>query len=266
MSKQDFIDVEHNLKAFNASLAEYQRVSGKTTEEVLAKQGSKLAFSISDALKMRSPSKGSVTAQRLSVLRSKQEGIFIRPNIRLAVASKVGAAVPLANKAQYIRGQKRTDKKFGTLSGIRFGFTKSKKNGVASTREGLNLQALMVKRELAAREKGRGYLGFGSRIDVSKIADVKLVKLFGRYKQELSKAGLQASTSETAITFTFGGSTAPDGRMVDLGPAISKPKNLQAVARGIADVRKDMAPYIAKKHAQALQASVDKALRSGGVQ
>jgi hypothetical protein len=71
------IEVSHNLAALNQTLAEYQRVSGLTTAQVLIKKGSDLSFRLSEKMKMLKAGKGTITAYNLAAL-SSGRGIKVR--------------------------------------------------------------------------------------------------------------------------------------------------------------------------------------------
>lgn len=257
------IKVSHNLEALNRTLTEYRRVSGLTTTEVLVKQGTKLSFELSNRLKGLMPGRGAIRNERLAALKS-GEGVHVRPSIARAVLAKQGAAVSLKDKAQYLAGQQKTERQIGTLAGVRFKFGKKTPDGVKEhvKRDGtrLNLQALMVQRELNAREGGRGYLGVGARMKIANIAATKLEKFFGRYRQQLSSAGLGITPDNQSLTFTYGGTNTPDGP-VDIGSALQKPRQQNAISQALGAVRADMAVYLQRKQVEALQASLKTALR-----
>lgn len=261
------ISIEHNLDALNRILPEYGRLRGMTTAEVLVKTGTKLAFALGQRLTELAPGKGSIRSERLSAMRS-GEGTLVRPGIRKRIMDQYGAAVPLSNKAAYLEAQKRTEKKFGALTGLRVKFGKRKSNaeGAASvSKKGkkLNLQALMVQAEINAREKGSKYLGWGAKTDLRGIALVKNMKHFGRYKQELAKVGLGVNELGQELRFTYGGAVY-DGMPVDLGIGMQTPKAQAKIAQAIGDVRKDTNDYLVRKHTEALQAAIRNGVATAG--
>jgi hypothetical protein len=193
------------------------------------------------------------------------EGIHVRPSIAKRTLASMGAAVPLLEKSKYLAGQKLTERKIGTLAGVRFRFGRQSKNraGVAQISKNgrkLNLQALLVRAEINARERGIGYLGVAARMNLAGLANTKLIKFFGKYKQQLSSAGLGVNEVGQSLTFTYGGQMA-GGKPVDVGAAYKKPKQQAAIAAAIGAVRRDTAVYLARKHAEALKTAVERSIQ-----
>ena len=258
------ISVQHNLDALNSILPEYARVRGWTTTQVLVSKGSQLAFALSQEMRKLSPGRGSIRAERLAALKS-GEGVHVRPGISKRILASMGAAVPLINKAKYLAGQKRIERKIGTLAGVRFKFGKQARNKegqaqVSKKGRKLNLQALMVQAELNARERGIGYLGIAARMNLAGLANVKLLKFFGKYKQQLSSAGLGVNELGQELRFTYGGEMA-GGKPVDVGTAYQKPQQQAAISRAIGSVQRDTKVYLARKHAEALESSIRRSVQ-----
>lgn len=262
MSQKALVTVETNLRAFNTTLAEYQRVSGLTTTQALTKKAADVAYRLSAILKGLSPAKGSIRSTMEGALRSGSSGIFIRPSIRLAVMQKYGASVALSDKDKYLAASKETERSVGAIKGLslRFGTKGKTKKTARMNGKSLNIQQLSVARELNMRESGRGYLSFAARMNLKGIADTKLIKFLGRVKQQVSSAGLDFNGNGQTLTMTYGGATADNGQPVTVGTGMKKPKQQAAIAQALAEATADMRVYIARKHAEALQASVNKAV------
>lgn len=249
------IEVSHNLDALNRTLAEYQRVSGLTTAQVLIKKGSDLSFRLSEKMKMLKAAKGSITAYNLAAL-SIGRGIKVRASIVKKVMQKMGAAVGIEDRK------------------TRFGFkpklVKGKEGikvlkddaGKVRNKKGLTLQNLIVKRELSSRESGRGYLAWAAMMNVKKLsATNKQIKHLGRLHQQLGDLNLTFTTADGSLTFHWGGE-GHDGNPIQSGEAFAKPRQQRAISSALAEIRADIGVYLARKHAEALQASVDRAVKT----
>ena len=125
-------------------------------------------------------------------------------------------------------------------------------HGTVSTKgKLLNLQALAVKAELAARESGRGYLGYATRIRTDSVEAVKEVKKLGRLHQQLGAAGLIISNDEAGIRFVWGGMSR-DGEALGVGEGLNKDQQQRAIAQGIGDVNSDVMEYVRRKQEEQL--------------
>jgi hypothetical protein len=224
--------VESNLAEFNQKLAEYAKLARKTPEDVLRKQGPKLAYAISDRLRLKTPPKGAIKGGILASLRGRARGIYVRASVKKSVAEKYGLRSDSISKRLLIgRGKKGAGT--AVVGGKR-----------------LNLQALRVRAELGLREKGRGYLGLAARIPqatITGMAPGKFQKLFGRYRTQLSEVGLEIVQDGGALSFIFPGTANIDGN----SPAEGMEKNMDAIAAGIADVTADIKEYTDRKMAEA---------------
>lgn len=256
------ITVDHNLDALNRILPEYQRTFGKTTTEVLVKQGTKLAIALHQRLKELAPGKGSIRAERMAALKA-GEGVLVRPGIAARVMSQQGTAVPLSARDAYRDASKRTERKIGALTGLRFKFGKRSPQGKASIKQKgkrLNLRALMVQAEINAREGGRNYLGWAAKTSLRGLEIVKALAHFGKYKQQLAAVGLGVNELGQELRFTYGGFSAGNGRSVGVGEAMQKPKAQQKISTALADIVADVRKGIRDRQAQQLAQSTKAAI------
>lgn len=259
--------VIHNLDALNKILPEYLAVSGYTTSAVLVKKGYDLSRRISDKLRLLKPGKGTVTADRIAALKG-GGGIRIRSSIIKSTVAKYGGFVRLQDR------QKHTQSKFSTASGVggilkkrgvkglRLRSSGRNPEGVTKVKSGgkkLNIWQLIVQRELKARESGAGYTAWAAMMDVRKVATNKIVKQFGRVRQELGRVGLSASNTEAELRFQWGG-VGHDGQPIQSGESLSKPRQQAAIATAIADSIADIKVYLARKHGEALEQSISSAI------
>lgn len=242
------ITVQHNLTQLNESLQRYAQYSKLSWPQILAKQGSKLTYAISARLRAMMPPKGKVTSELLASLGAGR-GVKVRKSIRARIFAKVGANVRIADREK----AKVWQSKGLAIKGIK---TRAGRGTVSTKGKLLNLQALAVKAELAARESGRGYLGYATRIRTNSVEAVKEVKKLGRLHQQLGAAGLIISNDEAGIRFVWGGMSR-DGEALGVGAGLNKDQQQRAIAQGIGDVNSDVMEYVRRKQEEALQRSFE---------
>lgn len=261
------ITVEHNLDALNKILPEYLAVSGYTTAGVLVKKGYDLSRRISDKLRMLKPGRGTVTLDRLAAL-SGGSGIRVRESIIKSTLAKYGAFVRIADRAKHTGSDFLTatglggrDRKRG-IKGLRLRASKKNPEGVSritKNKKKLNIWQLIVQRELSARESGAGYTAWAAMMNVRSVADRKIVRQFGRVKQELGNVGLSATQTEASLTFNWGG-IGHDGKPIQSGESLSKPRQQAAISSAISGTIDDIRVYLARKHSEALTDAVNAAI------
>ena len=195
-----------------------------TIPMALVKQGNKLSYALQRQLKKYIPSKSRITSDVESALKS-GEGIRVREGILKKVAKKFASRNP----------------------------TKSKRK---SSKRRLNQRQAAVKLEIAARMRGRGFTSYASRIQaLSKmgIGGGGFVRHTGRYGQELARAGLTVSATNSTLRMTWG-----EGTISEVGEAMSTPKADRATSDALVEVAKDIEAYISN---EAIKAA-NKAFRS----
>lgn len=251
------ITAQHNLDSLNAIMPEYQRVSGLTTEQVLVKKGTDLTFQLRDRLRRLIP--GAITADAEARLKS-GGGIKVRDSIIRKVAASKGAVLSLKDRLKHTGGNADKDAAAAGrgLRGVRFGFNSRNKAGRTADTKGRSLWNLIVKREISAREAGKGYTAYAAMMRVKNLPTRKVIRHFGRIQQELANAALAANTEGGSLTFTFGGKEY-QGQPVGITHALQQPKGQQAIADSLNAVRKDIGVYLARKHREAIQAAADRA-------
>lgn len=252
------VTVHDNLAALNKILPEYQRVSRKTSIEVLTKKGRDLAIRMGQELRKLTPTKGAITSTRLAAMEA-GGGVKVRPSIVQAIIKretvKRGGFVRLSDKAKHIADDRG-------VAGIRFRSQDPNwfdEEGVTKNAKGQSLWSLIVKRELAARESGRGYTAFAARMGIHRIIAGQVLRHMGRNRQVIGDAKLLATQSEGSLTMTWGG-TAPGGQPIGSGVSLSKPPQQAAIAVAIRGMLADIEPYVARKYAESMQGAVGKAI------
>lgn len=229
--------IDHELDRLNSDLGEYQRLSGKTQDEVLVKQGGKLAFALRKELRGLAPVKGSIRAAALARLRA-GGGVKVRESVRRQVLAKQGAAQTVDSR-QFVFG------KTGQATKLRKG-------------RRLNLQALMVEAEINVRERGRGFLSVSSNIPRFTGALTDLQRAYSRFGPILSQAGLHVLPDRRQLRFDWGGfSQLSESAAVGL----TKPKAQIAVARALQLTAQDIEIYLDRKLTENANASFTKAHR-----
>jgi hypothetical protein len=190
------ITIEDNLDQLNAALGEYMRHTKLNLDDALIKQGTKIAFAISQRMAMEKPGKGSIRAERLAALKA-GEGVRVRESLRTGKTPK------------------------------------------AKSR--LNRQARLVKKELALRERGRGFLSYATRLNAGKLRSAKHVKKVGRYNQRLAEAGLQIVPDGGSIKVVYGSARS------EIGGTLNRPKYRRHINDALAEVTDDILLYVDRK-------------------
>lgn len=218
------IHVQSELGLLNADLARYQQITRKTPEEMLLKQGGKLAFALSQNLRGLMPGKGAIRAERLEALKAR-DGIYIRPSVRQQVLAKYGARQEISTR-EIVFGKR------GRKSVLRKGGKR------------MNLQALMAQREINLRESGRGFLGFSARFSgIGKMKPGWRQRWLDRYSRMLAEAGLTINRADGVLEFAW--EKGPSAKQAAEG--LLKPKAQERIVQAIRNVRMDVEEYLARK-------------------
>lgn len=218
------IVIESELGLLNQAISRYQQLSGKTPEETMRKQGGKFALVLSQKLQTLKPEKGAIRAERMAALQSGW-GVKVRESVREQVMAKYGARQEIDSRATVFG-------KRGVRSVMRKGGRR------------LNLQALMVQRELNLRESGRGFTAFSARF--ARLSEVKpgsRKKWLDRYSRYLASAGIAATNNSGTLEFSWGGGGSSD----QAARSLQRPRAQAAIAAAIQDVRKDILKYVERK-------------------
>lgn len=204
------IKPSYSMEGLNRILADYRDVRGATDWKVLTKKGGQLAREMYFQLRAIRPEKGSIRAKALELL-SQGKGIKIRAKIRQAVL--------VAREA--------------VLSG------KAKRRGTT------NLGQMLVRREIATRESGRGFLAWSSRYPQTLPKEKEAVS---RYGARLSTARVTVGADlSSAYVFWSGAGT---DQAVSAAAGLEKPKALAAVSKAVAAVESDTAKYVQEEYAR----------------
>lgn len=217
------VAIQNELGLLNADLARYQEVTKKTPQEMLLKQGGKLAYALSHRLRFLMPAKGSIRSERLAGLKL-GGGIKIRPAVQEMVMQKYGVRQTIDTR-ETIFGKR----------GVKSVLRKGKR---------LNLWALMAQREISLRESGRGFLGFSARFSgIGILKTVARQKWIDRFARTLAEAGLTVSQANGVLELAWQGGVSAQRA----AEGLLKPKAQEAIAAAIRDVRQDVNEYLARK-------------------
>lgn len=224
---------QSNLDEFNAALTRYAALSSKGAAEAVAKKGADFGFRLSRKLLTLAPKKGEVRESRLAAIAA-GGGINVRDKIRQRVYSKLGVSKTVAGRKLRMGGKKLSASKL--IGGKR-----------------LNLQALLVRAELNARESGRGFSSLSARyksLSQQLAADrfgEQRKKILDRYSRFLSEVGFKRDKNASTLTFRWGGNES-SGKMA---ASLQKPRQQAAIADALDEARADMMTYILRKQAEA---------------
>lgn len=214
--------VQHNLAELGQACRLYGELTGKTPEEVLLKQGGKLAFALNRRLRSITPGKGSIRAERLQALDA-GEGIRVRKTARkYADAKTIGTAV---NVQTFAPAALREKTRSGKL-----------KSG------GRNWWQIAVAREIAIREGGRAFLSVTARYPRTLRKQQVALSRFG---PTLSAAGLTATANNETLQFEWDGSR--NELQASAATGLSKNKGRASIALAIRDTIADINIYNQRK-------------------
>lgn len=224
--------IRHNIADdLNSVLVDYRRLSGKSDEETLSKQGGKLGFEIRQRLRALAPNKGAIREQLLGRLRD-GKGIQIRDSVRESVTEKFGG--------RFKKAQAKSEDQFWGESPGRLNWK-------------YRLQQEMVRREIAVRESGRGVLGVSILYPKVLPGDMTAVS---RYGQLFSKFGIHIDPHSKYAIFLWPGISHQSAEVVK---GLNKPRAETAIEEAMTAVRDDIAIYVADKQ-QKLAANAVKAM------
>lgn len=233
----------NQIDQFNKTLSRYISVSSKTTEQALAAKGNDFAWALSQRMKGLAPGLGSIRTERLAAMK-RGEGLIVRKSVRKKVLA--GAGVNVSEDG-------------GVTFGKRGRRTKTVKDGGVSKR--LNVRQLMVRRELALRESGSGFLAVVARFQNRGAYSLRNIKPnsalyhLAKANQIVASAGLRVDADDAQLKLTLGSpeSTAGEG--------FNKQKQMTHVVGALRDVRKDMETYLLNKQLQKLRSEIRKDAR-----
>ncbi len=226
-----------NLDEFNAALTQYARLSSKGASEAVAKKGADFGWRLSRKLLALAPKKGVVRNERLAAIAA-GGGVKVRDSIKQRTFAKFGVS-------QTVAGRK-----------LRMGKRLAASKVVGGKR--LNLQALLVRAELNARESGRGFSALSARyksLSQELAADrfgEQRKRILDRYKRLVSQVGFKRDGDSASLTFRWGGNKSSG----DLAVSRQKPRQQNAIASALNEARADMMEYIIRKQNEAARALV----------
>jgi hypothetical protein len=228
------IKVTTNLADLNKSLALYQTLSGLSSQDVLAKQGGKFARNLAVALRHRMMSKGGIREEALAVLKSGRM-IRVRDKVRDQVDAKWSKT-----------WAKKTAKHEKSYWGD-------------PLNEGFNRQQELVRREIAVRESGRGFLSVSSRYPISVSQGMKAIS---RYSQALSDVGMKLGGDEQHVRFSWSG-LSRQGKGAARG--LTAPKGIEAINEAINELREDIGLYTARKQMALMKGVMKSVVKAGAL-
>ena len=223
--------IERQLGALNRSLSMYGELTSKSPEDVVMKNGVKLAFNLSRRLKENAPKKDQVTAEMQSAMLAGR-GIQLSKGAR-AYADKHTIA---------------TESNIKSHRGARF-MQKTRSGNLK--RNGQNWWQVAVKRELRIRESARGFVSYSVRYrdlqrKLSGKGSRRLANYFDRTNRFLAEANIEVGKDGSALTFRVGGGESANKAAKGLSTA----KSRKAISSAIADTTADVMEYVNRKLAE----------------
>jgi hypothetical protein len=229
------ITISTDLRAFEGDLAIYAKLARKTMAEVVFKKGASLAWEWAQLLKTEAPRKGEIRAANLARLKA-GGGILVRPRALRSARAKIGSRSGSFSDLVTRRIMRRT-RKGETV--------------VAKTTKGLNVWQIAVQRELAYRERARGFASYGARLmaRMRSIADAARgadrdgrwhEQFFGGARQLLGSAAsaITGKGSDASLRMMWGSTQTM------LGEELLQPRHQALLQRAIRIVHDDMLDYI----------------------
>ena len=232
------IQIETNLAELGPKLERYAQLRKMTIVEAVQKNAKEFTFFLADELKKKSPARGSIKSGALAWLKGRTKGVKVRPTIQFAVAAKYQARQDIKTK----RFQLQKRGKSTVLS------------GPAGKKKALNLQALMVRRELNIRERGIGFLAFAARQKGLQLIDINSsASWFAKFGQKVSEAkfSLVSNTAGESIVkmeIVYGGGET------NFGEALQKPFGEAAIANALQRTTDNLQEYLDRKESESAEA------------
>lgn len=229
--------IQSNIAEFNYRLVQYQQASGKVPEQVLREKAARLGFVLKRGFKDLMPPKGYITDERLEALKAGE-------GIRISKAAR-----------SFIQNKYQVEKHSGrTWMAVKSGNKQRGKNtsyyttrvSDPATGKMLNLQALMVQRELALRESGRGFLSRSSDFYQSRYISDDSAKAYSRYGGVLGEVDMEMTFANESATLRWGGGLS--GYSNEIAKAMEKSKAQEIIADSIKYISDDMQVYIERKN------------------
>lgn len=239
--------IDHNLAELSAKLGTYAALRKMTPADAVRHHSRKFSFFLADELKKQAPAKGAVRSAALGWLKGRSKGVFVRESIKLAVAKKYNA-ITIAGIGRKKKDGTRYGRSWVRTKKTKFGqeFFGEKKG--TQGKKKLNLQALMVRRELNMRESGRGFMSYSARLSgIDSTAPGEAKFWLGRIGQKTADAKLAISGDgdEATMRIVLGGSKST------FGDALQKPAGQEAINRALRETINNMEIYIARKEQEA---------------
>lgn len=227
----DTAAIERQLGALNRSLSMYGELTTKTSEQIVTKNGAKLASYLWTRLKANAPKKGQITAE-----------------MRSAMLGGRGIRLSKGARAYADRHTMATESNLKSHRGARF-MQKTRSGNLSA--KGQNWWQVAVGRELRIRESARGFTGYSVRYkDLERKLKgngfSRMANYFSRTRRFLAEANISTGRDGSQLVFKVGGGPISDKAVQGL----STSKNRNAIAGAIADTTADVMEYVNRKLAE----------------
>jgi len=205
------LTVSTDIDRLTSAVNQYVRLSGKTLQEALQKQGGKLAFNLRTGFRGLAPAKGSIRSTRLAALAA-GGGIKVRASAWQWATEQVAGRQTTRRKRR--SGGKRQ----------------------------LGKSALAVKRELSIRESGRGFVSVSARFPLTLGASQVARSKFGPV---LSSAIIESADRNAKLTLSWDPSR---GHLAEgVAAALGNPRAETILADAVKATTADIQVYLNRK-------------------
>ena len=240
--------IETNLAEFNEKLKLYAETLRKKPEDVVRRQAKNLSFFLMKHMAALAPTRGSIRGSRESLLEGARgrdakggainqgRGVSVRFSIQRRILQKYGASVDVTSRKTLATLTGKTRK------GARIALKKASGNvsaKIGGVKRSLNLQALMVRAELNAREGGIGSLGFFSKLQgIANLRSGQSAEWEGRLEQTIATASTTSELGSATMQIVLGSAET------NFGEGLSKPEGQAAIAAALSDASNDVQKYL----------------------
>lgn len=219
------VKITSELEKLNVAVGMYIRAAKRGVAFAIQKQSKELGKDLAKTAKDLMPAKGAVRSERLAALKA-GEGIHVRASVYKWVSAKYGA-VPIHSGVMRFRVKGRL------------------KGSVRQKGHRLNLQALAVKRELAVRESGRGFLSHAEKMALfsgGEIVQMRRIEAsISRLGPQLGEFAFTTDEKNTQAVFKWGGFSKLSNEAVK---AMGRSRGQAAIAKAMRATIDNMIPYL----------------------
>lgn len=221
-------ELERSLASLRIALNRYAEKSDLTEAEIIRKKTTQLAVELRRAFRALAPARGSIRAAQISNL-GEGRGVHVRAAVYDRLTQTYGLHRTTSGSRVLVKGAK----------------------GSLTTKDGLNFQALAVKRELTLRETGIGFMAFSvPSARFSNDVEVATSTKTSRYGPRLSNFVLEVRQRAKTKSSLF---TWPSSSSALIG--LSKEQQYNNIVNSVRLVEADTLVYVERKIREDIESS-----------